>query len=248
MPVILIIIANRNNLIIYTFASYRICQMNKREFKDKIYAELSKVAKAIANPHRLEIIDLLAQGPFTVEQIASNTGMSVANASQHLQTLKNAKLVAVTRNGNFINYALAGQNVFNAWSGMRELGFTYNTEVEKLLTDFRTGHGSGLDAIDADALEKLLQKDEVLLLDVRPEEEYNRGHIHRAISIPIDILESSLKELPRKKMVVAYCRGPFCVYADEAVALLKSHGYKAARMDEGYPEWLLRGLPVVTDK
>lgn len=222
--------------------------MNKREFKDKIYAELSKVAKAMANPHRLEIIDLLAQGPFSVEQIATHTRMSVANASQHLQTLKNARLVTITRNGNFINYSLTGNNVFKAWAGMRELGFEYNTEVEKLLSDFRSGHSSGLDAIDAESLEKLLQNDEVLLLDVRPEEEYNRGHIHRAISVPIDTLESYLKELPKKKMVVAYCRGPFCVYADEAVAVLKEHGYKAARMDEGYPEWLSKGLPVVEGK
>jgi DNA-binding transcriptional ArsR family regulator/rhodanese-related sulfurtransferase len=222
--------------------------MNKREFKDKIYSELAKVAKAMANPHRLEIIDLLAQGPFPVEKIAKYTGMSIANASQHLQTLKNARLVTISRTGNFIYYSLADKNVFNAWAGMRELGFTYNNEVNKLLNDFRAGHNSGLDAIDAESLEKLLQSDEVVLLDVRPEEEYNRGHIHRAISAPIDNLEVTLKDLPKKKMVVAYCRGPFCVYADEAVALLKARGFNATRMDEGYPEWLLKGLPVVTEK
>ncbi|RFS21908.1 ArsR family transcriptional regulator [Chitinophaga silvatica] len=218
--------------------------MNKREFKDNVYTELAKIAKAMANPHRLEIIDLLAQGPFSVEQIANYTGMSIANASQHLQTLKNAKLVKISRDGNFINYSLAGENVFNAWTGLRELGFAYNAQVEKVIRDFRNGQGGGMDAIDTETLAKLLKKDEIVLLDVRPEEEYNRGHIHKAISAPIENLDAYLKKLPKKKMVVAYCRGPFCVYADEAVAFLKNKGYNAKRMDEGYPEWMQKGLPI----
>lgn len=222
--------------------------MNKREFKDNVYSELSKVAKAMANPVRLEIIDLLAQGPFSVEQIANNIGQSIANASQHLQTLKNSKLVKIERNGNFINYSLAGENVFNAWTSLRELGFAYNAEVEKVIQDFRNGHNSGMDAIDMETLVELLKKDEIVLLDVRPEEEYSRGHIHKAISAPIEKLEEYLKKLPKKKTVVAYCRGPFCVYADEAVALLKEKGYKAKRMDEGYPEWILKGYPVEFSK
>jgi rhodanese-related sulfurtransferase len=222
--------------------------MNKREFKNTVYTELAKVAKALANPVRLEIIDLLAHGPFTVEQIANYTGQSVANASQHLQTLKSTKLVRIERDGNFINYSLAGENVFNAWARLRELGFAYNTEVEKVVQDFRNGHKSGMDAIDAETLKGLLKNDEIVLLDVRPEEEYNRGHIHAAISAPMANLENCLKKIPKKKMVVAYCRGPFCVYADEAVALLKDRGYKAKRMDEGYPEWMLKGYPVTQVK
>ncbi|RKD17631.1 ArsR family transcriptional regulator [Pelobium manganitolerans] len=219
--------------------------MNKREFKDKVYTELAKVAKAMANPVRLEIIDLLAQGPFSVEQIAHYTGQSVANASQHLQTLKNAKLVQVTRNGNFINYSLAGENVFNAWIGLRELGFAYNAEVEKVIHDFRNGHNSDMNAVDAETLAEMIENDEVVLLDVRPEDEYNRGHIHKAISTPIDKLETYLKKLSKRKMLVAYCRGPFCVYADEAVAMLKDKGYNAVRLNEGFPEWaLLNGYPV----
>jgi rhodanese-related sulfurtransferase len=222
--------------------------MNKREFKNTVYTELAKVAKAFANPVRLEIIDLLAQGPFTVEQIANYSGQSVANASQHLQTLKSAKLVRIERDGNFINYSLAGQNVFNAWAGLRELGFAYNAEVEKVIKDFRSGHSSDMDAVDAETLKELLKNGKIVLLDVRPEEEYNRGHIHKAISAPIANLESYLKKIPKKKMVVAYCRGPFCVYADEAVALLKDKGYKAKRMDEGYPEWMLKGYPIAQAK
>lgn len=217
--------------------------MNKREFKDKVYGELAKITKALGNPHRMEIIDLLAQGPFSVEQIANYTGMSVANASQHLQTLKNAKLVTIARNGNFINYTLSSENVFDAWSGLRNLGQVYNTEIEKIVNDFRKGHG-GMDSIDAASLARMIKNDEVVILDVRPEEEYHRGHIHRAISTPIDELAKHLKKLPKGKVIVAYCRGPFCVYADEAVAMLNKKGYAAKRLNEGFPDWALKGLPV----
>ncbi|ASS50387.1 MAG: ArsR family transcriptional regulator [Candidatus Fluviicola riflensis] len=222
--------------------------MNKREFKDTVYTELAKVVKAMANPIRLEIIDLLAQGPFSVEQIATNTGQSVANTSQHLQTLKNAKLVKISREGNFIHYSLTDENVFKAWSSLRELGFAYNAEIEKVIQDFRSGHNSGMDAVDAETLQEMLKNDEIVLLDVRPEEEYNRGHIHKAISTPIEKLEIYLKSLSKKKMVVAYCRGPLCVYADEAVALLKDKGYNAKRMDDGFPEWMLKGYQVEFSK
>ena len=217
--------------------------MNKREFKDKVYGELAKVTKALANPHRLEIIDLLAQGPFTVELIANYTGMSVANTSQHLQKLKSAKLVSISRDGNFINYTLAGENIFDAWSALRKLGQVYNDEIEKVVNDFRKGHNA-LESIDAESLARMIKNDGVILLDVRPEEEYSRGHIHRAISVPIEELGKKLKHLPKSKMIVAYCRGPFCVYADEAVALLKRKGYTAKRLNEGFPDWAIKGLPV----
>lgn len=218
--------------------------MNKREFKDKVYTELSKVAKAMANPVRLEIIDLLAQGPFSVEQIANFTGQSIANTSQHLQNLKNAKLVHISRKGNFINYSLASESVFNTWVSLRELGMAFNAEIEKVISDFRKGQGEDMEAIDAETLVAMIEKDEIVLLDVRPEEEYNRGHIHRALSMPIDKLENSLKNFPKRKMLVAYCRGPFCVYSDEAVSMLRNKGYNAVRLDEGFPEWALKGYPV----
>ena len=218
--------------------------MNKREFKDKVYTELSKVAKAMSNPIRLEIIDLLAQGPFTVEQIANYTGQSIANASQHLQNLKNAKLVQISKKGNYVNYSLSSENVYNTWIALRELGIQANAEVEKVISDFRTGQSADLRAIDAETLKGMIDKDEIILLDVRPEEEYERGHIYKALSKPIDQLDDSLKDLPNNKMLVAYCRGPFCVYADEAVALLQKRGYNAVRLEEGYPEWALKGLPI----
>lgn len=217
--------------------------MNKREFKDKVYGELAKITKALGNPHRMEIIDLLAQGPFSVEQIANYTGISVANASQHLQTLKNANLVTIARNGNFINYKLSSESVFSAWSGLRKLGHVYNAEVERIVNDFRKGH-SNMDSVDADSLARMIRNDEVVVLDVRPEEEYDRGHIHRAISTPIDELNKHLKKLPKGKLIVAYCRGPFCVYADEAVTMLNKKGYTAKRLNEGFPDWGLKGLPV----
>jgi rhodanese-related sulfurtransferase len=217
--------------------------MNKRQFKDKVYGELAKITKALGNPHRMEIIDLVAQGPFSVEQIANYTGMSVANASQHLQTLKNAKLVTIARDGNFINYSLSNEKVFGAWSGLRKLGQVFNTEIGKVINDFRQGQG-GMDSIDADSLARMIKNDEVVVLDVRPEEEYQRGHIHKAISTPIEELGKFLKNLPKRKMIVAYCRGPFCVYADEAVAMLGKKGYTAKRLNEGFPDWALKGLPV----
>jgi len=217
--------------------------MNKREFKDKVYAELARISKALGNPHRLEIIDLLAQGPFTVEQIAGHTGMTVANASQHLQNLKNARLVSIRREGNFIHYSLAGEKVYMALSHLRELGIIHNAEVRKVIQDFRKGY-HGMQPINAGQLLKLIENNDVVLLDVRPEEEYRRGHIHRALSTPIDKLENMLKKIPKNKMIVAYCRGPFCVYADEAVAILQKRGYKALRLDEGFPDWASKGFPV----
>lgn len=218
--------------------------MNKREFKDKVYAELSKIVKAMANPHRLEIIDLLAQGQFSVEQIAKNTGLSIANASQHLQSLKNAKLVKISRRGNFINYSLASESVYGTLVSLRELGMAFNAEVEKVVSDFRSGQSADMQAIDVETLAAMLENDQVILLDVRPEEEYNRGHIHKAVSAPLEKLANSLKKFPKRKMLVAYCRGPFCVYADEAVAMLTERGYNAIRLYEGFPEWALKGYPV----
>jgi rhodanese-related sulfurtransferase len=217
--------------------------MTKREFKDQVYGELAKITKALGNPHRLEIIDLLAQGPFSVEQIAEYTGMSVANASQHLQTLKSSRLVRILRNGNYINYSLSGENVFDAWAGLRKLGQVYNAEIEKVVNDFRKGH-SNMESIDVDSLARMIKNDEVVVLDVRPEEEYQRGHIHRAISMPINELNRHLKNLPKRKLIVAYCRGPFCVYADEAVTILRKKGFTAKRLSEGFPDWALKGLPV----
>lgn len=217
--------------------------MNKREFKDRVYDELAKITKAMANPHRLEIIELLAQGDYSVEQISLQTNLTVANASQHLQVLKTAQLVDVTRNGNFIHYRLANANVFKAWKALRELGVERIASIEKLLKDFRQSKFT-LESVTIDELIQKIESGKVTILDVRPEVEYRKGHIANSVSIPFDELSERLKELPKRNEIIAYCRGPFCVFADEAVAMLTKAGYKATRLEEGYPDWAVMGLPV----
>ena len=217
--------------------------MNKREFKDKVYGELSKITKSMANPHRLEIIELLAQGEFSVEQIATQTHIPVANASQHLQILKAAQLVDVHRQGNFIYYRLSNDNVFKAWKALRELGVERIASIEKIVKDFRQSNFN-FESVTIDGLIKKIKSGKVTILDVRPETEYNKGHIAEAISIPVGELKKRLNELPKRTEIVAYCRGPFCVYADEAVAILNKAGFKAVRLEEGFPDWKLQDLPI----
>ena len=217
--------------------------MNKRDFKDKVYSELAKITKSMANPHRLEIIELLAQGEFSVERIAEQTHLSIANASQHLQVLKIAQLVEINRQGNFIFYRLSNNNVFKAWKALRELGVERIAAIDKAVKEFRKSKFD-FETVTIDELIEKLESGKVTILDVRPESEFNQGHIANAISIPIDELSKRLKELPKRMEIVAYCRGPFCVYADEAIALLKKAGYKASRLDEGFPDWKLNALPI----
>lgn len=216
--------------------------MDKREFKNKIYDELSKITKALGNSRRMEIIDLLAQGPFSVEKIAEQTGLSLANASQHLQVLKSARLVETSRKGNYIYYHLQGEKVFNAWRSLRELGFAQNAEAGKMLTDFY-GSNDEEDVMSLEELHGKFSEDGVLIIDVRPGEEFERGHIKEAISIPIQELATRIKELPKNVEIIAYCRGPLCVYADEAVRLLRKKGYDARRLKEGFPDWKAMGFP-----
>jgi len=213
--------------------------MDKREFKDKVYAILARLIKAMANPHRLEIIDLLSQGERGVEEIAVQTNMSIANASQHLQTLKESRLVEIRREGNFIRYRLANDNVYKSWKDLQSIGMENLAEVSKIVKDYRKERNS-LEPVTLDELQKKMKSKKVVLLDVRPEYEYNAGHIPNAVNIPIDQLSKRIKDLNKDKEYVAYCRGPFCVFADEAVALLAKKGFKAWRMEEGYPDWKLK--------
>jgi rhodanese-related sulfurtransferase/DNA-binding transcriptional ArsR family regulator len=217
--------------------------MTKREFKDKVYGELSKITRALANPHRLEIIELLAQGEYTVEQISLQANLSVANTSQHLQVLKIAQLVDITRDGNFINYRLANGNVFKAWQALRQLGVERIASIEKLVKDFRHSKFK-IESVTIDELIKKIKSGKVTILDVRPETEYRKGHIPNSVSIPFLELSKRLKELPKKNEIIAYCRGPFCVFADEAVELLTKAGYKAKRLELGFPDWAVLGLSV----
>lgn len=217
--------------------------MNARIFKDKIYSELATVSKSLANPHRLEIIELLAQGPVSVEYIANETDLSVASASHHLQLLKNARLVNTEKRGKYRFYSLANPKVFEVWDALKELGFSQNAEVSKLMKEFRESRHN-LESVTSSQLLERIQQGKSLILDVRPREEYKAGHIASALSIPQDELIEKLKELPKNKEIVAYCRGPLCAMADDAVKLLKQHGFKASRLETGFPEWMMNDLPV----
>jgi rhodanese-related sulfurtransferase len=217
--------------------------MNKRQFKDKVYSELARVTKSLSNPHRLEIVELLAQGQFSVEEIAEQTNLPVANASQHLQVLKLAQMVEINRQGNFIFYRLSNDNVFKAWRALRELGVERISSVERVVKEFRKTKFD-FETVTIDELIDKIDSGKVTILDVRPESEYKQGHIANAVSIPINELSKRLKELPKRNQIVAYCRGPFCVYADEAVALLTREGYNATRLEEGFPDWKMKDLPV----
>ena len=199
----------------------------------------------MANSHRLEIVDLLGQGEKTVEEIAGETSMSIANTSQHLQILKAANLVEIRREGNFIHYKLAHEEIYKSWQMLRELGLKHIAEMEKVVNDFREKRNS-LEALKMDELLIRMKSKNVVILDVRPQSEFNNGHIPGAINLPVEELLSQLKKLPKNKEYVAYCRGPFCVFADDAVSLLTKKGFKAKRLIEGFPDWKIKGLPVET--
>jgi rhodanese-related sulfurtransferase len=217
--------------------------MEKRIFKDKVYSVLAKMIKAMANSHRLEIIDLLAQSDRTVEEIATETEMSVANASQHLQVLKASNLVETEREGNYIRYHLADKTIYRSWYNLREIGFDRLAEIDKLIKDYREKKNV-LEAVSIPELMQRMKTKKIILLDIRPVEEYDAGHIPDAMSVPIEKLPAFLKKLPKSKEYIAYCRGSLCVFADDAVQLLKKNGFNAKRLEEGFPDWKLKGLPI----
>ena len=214
-----------------------------RELKEGLFHQFARVTKALSSPRRLELIDLLAQAPRSVEELARAAGMSVANASQHLQALRAALLVTAERQGLRMRYALAGADVFRTWQAIRDLGLRQFAEIDRLLESY-TSDRSEMEGLGADELLRRMRRGDVVVLDVRPMVEYRAGHIRGARSIPIDELRRRLAELPRRREVVAYCRGPFCVYSHEAVALLRKNGFRARRLVTGFPDWKSAGLPV----
>lgn len=217
--------------------------MDKRDFKDKVYSLLAKMIRAMANAHRLEIIDLLIQGEKSVEEIACETNMTTANASQHLQILKSENLVSMRKEKNFIHYRLANEEVFHAWKNLRELGIERSAGVSRVINDFCI-ENKLTNRIHIDELLKKINSRQTVLLDVRPEKEYCNGHIPKALNIPPGKLFSHFKNLSKSKEYIAYCRGPFCVFADEAVRKLNRKGFKAKRLVEGFPDWKAKGLAV----
>lgn len=216
---------------------------DKRQFKGLLYEQFARMGKALAHAHRLELLDVLAQGERTVEALAAETAMSVANASQHLQILRAARLVETRRAGVSIYYRLASEQVSHLWLMLRACGEQHLLEIDHLVATFLHDRAT-LKPVSVDELREALQEDRVILLDVRPATEYQAGHLPQARSLPVDELETRLEELPHDREIVAYCRGPYCVFADEAVTLLRSHGFVAHRLDVGVPEWRHLGLPI----
>jgi rhodanese-related sulfurtransferase/DNA-binding transcriptional ArsR family regulator len=214
-----------------------------REFKDALFAQFARVAAAFSSPKRIEIIDLLAQGERNVEAIARQTALNVANTSRHLQLLKAAHLVASRRDGLQVCYRLADPMVLQGYRALRELSEARLAEVSRLVDDY-FGSADGLEPVGREELLRRARGRDVLVLDVRPVEEYSAGHVAGAISVPLAELERRLSELPRQRRVVAYCRGPYCVLAAEAVRLLRRGGIEAVRLRDGFPEWRDAGLPV----
>ncbi len=210
--------------------------MASRSDKDALFEAIAVMGKAFASPRRLELVDLLAQAPRTVEELARASDQSTANTSQHLQALHAAGLVTRTREGTSVRYALAGDEVLSLWLAVREVSLVRLAEVERAAREYL---GGDVDAIGRDELIARMRSREVVLVDVRPSEEFEAGHIDGARSIPLEELESRLTELPADREVVAYCRGPLCAYAHEAVRRLRAAGREARRLEEGWPEWRL---------
>jgi rhodanese-related sulfurtransferase/DNA-binding transcriptional ArsR family regulator len=216
-----------------------------REFKDRLYGQFARIGKALSSPHRLEILELLAQSERTVDSLATEIGVSLANASQHLQALRQAALVDSRKDGLFVYYRLAGPEVFELSRALRMVAEGRLAEFERLVRE-HFGDRVGAEAVPMAELLKRARSKQVVILDTRPASEYVAGHIPGAISVPVDDLKQRLQQLTKGKEYVAYCRGPYCVYADRAVELLRAHGRRARRLLDGFPEWRAAGLPVAS--
>jgi rhodanese-related sulfurtransferase len=210
--------------------------MDSRRAKDALFEAIAVMGKAFASPRRLELIDLLAQGPHSVDELARASSQSIANASQHLQALYASGVVTRERDGTRVNYALAGPDIVQLWLELRDASATRLAEVERAARKYL---GDEVEAISRDELRRRLRRNDVVLVDVRPAGEFDAGHIEGALSIPLDELDERLAELPPDTEVVAYCRGQFCAYAHEAVRGLRAAGRSARRLDGGWPEWQL---------
>jgi rhodanese-related sulfurtransferase len=217
--------------------------VTRHEAKAALYDALVDCAKALANGRRAELVDVLAQGERSVEDLAAEIYQTVANTSQHLQRLLRSGLVRSRRDGTRIYYSLSSPAVGVLWRTMRETAQQHVVELDRLARDYLGDRGA-LNTITRDQLRRRLRDKDVVVLDVRPEPEYDAGHIRGAISVPVGDLTARLREIPDGAEVVAYCRGPYCVYADDAVRLLSDRGYHASRLEDGFPEWTAQRLPV----
>lgn len=214
-----------------------------RKFKDAIYEQLGRIGKAVSSPTRLELLDLLCQGPRTVEALAREANQGIANTSQHLQVLRSARLVETEKQGHFVTYRLADGLVCEFFRTLRVLAEFRLAEIERVSREFLDERGA-MEPVDRKALIERVKSGEATVIDVRPAEEYQAGHIPGSISVPLGDLEQHLADLPRNQEIIAYCRGPYCVLAIKAVELLRAKGFKAVRLEDGVPDWRARGFPV----
>ena len=216
-----------------------------RRFKDSIYEQVARLGKAASAPKRLELLDLLCQGPRSVEALALQAGISLANASQHLQVLRGTRLVDAEKKGLRVEYRLASDEVCQFFLTLRGLAESRLTEIDQVTREYFESRGA-MEAVEGEELLRRVRDGEVTVLDVRPAEEYRAGHIPGALSIPVSELKARLRELPKAREIVAYCRGPYCVMALEAVQLLRAKGFEAHRMEQGVVDWRARGWRVET--
>lgn len=211
--------------------------------KKRLYEQLARVAKALAQPGRLELLEALGQGQRSVDGLATASGMSVANTSHHLQILRDGGLVTSRRDGLQIIYSLSDPDIPKLMSCMRRVAERQMAEVERIVRE-NFDSRDGLTPVKREELIKLVRKGEAMVIDVRPETEFAAGHIPGAVNVPLDVLPKRLKTLPKDQEIVAYCRGPYCMFALEAVTALRKKGYRARRLEEGFPEWKAGHLPV----
>ncbi len=219
-------------------------EMTHRNLKDRLYPQFARIAQALASDKRLELVDLLAQAPRHVDALAQETGMSLANVSQHLQVLRAANLVEAERSGNMIVYRLSDPAVVNLWLALRGVAESRLAEVDQLSREFLPNRDNG-HTVSRDHVAGLV-RDNALLLDVRPRAEFEAGHLRGAVNIPIEELSARVDELPRDRRIITYCRGEYCLFADEAAELLRSRGFEVVRLDGGWPEWQAEGRQVQT--
>jgi rhodanese-related sulfurtransferase/DNA-binding transcriptional ArsR family regulator len=217
--------------------------MGDRIAKDALFEGFAEVAKALSSGRRAEIVDVLAQGERSVEAVAGEIDQSVANTSHHLRALARAGLLTTRRDGTRIYYELTSERVAELWAAVRDVAEAHGAGLDRLAAAY-LGDRNGIEVVDRDGLATRLQDGAVIVLDVRPAAEFGAGHIAGARSVPISELRKHLKALPADTEIVAYCRGPYCVYADDAVRELGRKGFKASRLEDGYPEWKRAGLPV----
>jgi len=219
-------------------------KVDKLEFKNSIYQEIANVGKALASPHRLRILNLLSQDDYAVEQIANDIDISIANVSQHLQVLKKLKLVKSKKRGHYVIYALANHNVYTLWNALQNFSLQNSLEIKATLQSYREEKYANITTITAEEILANNALEDYYFLDVRPEQEFNNEAIANAKSIPIELLKDNFKQLPKHRPIIVYCRGPLCVFADDATKFLIEKGYNAMRLQEEVLEWKQKGLPV----